>query len=91
MSSEVLKVRLRIHNNIHSVKMSPSSVTDVLINGLESKIVKTVMKGRPESVVTGQYENAVEILSAINQSAVTTKTPQSEEVMEIEVRKLILF
>ena len=52
MSSEVVNVKLRIHNNIHKVKMSPAGVTDVLIEGLNSTIVKTIMKSRAESVVT---------------------------------------
>ena len=86
MSSEVVNVKLRIHNNIHKVKMSPAGVTDVLIEGLNSTIVKTIMKSRAESVVTGQFTNPVEILSAVNQSDVSNIN-QQEEVMEIEVNK----
>ena len=84
MSSDVVKVRMRIMNNIHVVKMSPSGVTDVLLNGLQSTIVKTLKNGRPESIVTGHYENPVEILSAINQSEMPSNTA-TEEVMEFEV------
>ena len=86
MSSEVVNVKLRIHNNIHKVKMSPAGVTDVLIEGLNSTIVKTIMKSRAESVVTVQFTNPVEILSAVNQSDVLNIN-QLEEVMEIEVNK----
>ena len=86
MSSEVVNVKLRIHNNIHKVKMSPAGVTDVLIEGLNSTIVKTIMKSRAESVVTVQFTNPVEILSVVNQSDVLNIN-QLEEVMEIEVNK----
>ena len=86
MSSDVVNVKLRIHNNIHKVKMSPAGVTDVLIEGLNSTNVKTIMKSRAESVVTGQFTNPVEILSAVNQSDVLNIN-QQEEVMEIEVNK----
>ena len=86
MPSEVVNVKLRIHNNIHKVKMSPAGVTDVLIEGLNSTIVKTIMKSRAESVVTVQFTNPVEILLAVNQSDVSNIN-QLEEVMEIEVNK----
>ena len=90
MSSDVVKVRMRILNNIHIVKMSPSGVTDVLLHGLQSTIVKTVKNGRPESIVTGHFDNPVEILSAINQSEMPANVP-SEEVMEIEVSMFMIF
>ena len=83
MSSEVVSVKVRIHNKIYSVKLSPSGVTDVLLNGVDSNIVKTIIRGRADSVVTGTYANPVEILSAINQSEVGAAA--QEEVMEIEV------
>ena len=87
MTSEVVNVKLRIHNNIHKVKMSPSGVTDVLLKGLESTIVKTIMKSRADSVVTGQFPSPVEIISAVNQSNVcNNNVTQGEEIMEIEVR-----
>ena len=91
MSSKVVNVKLRINNNIHNIKMAPSGVTDVLLKGLGSTIVKTIMHSRADSVVTGQFVNAVEILSAVNQSDVSKHTDanQQEEIMEFEVRKLL--
>ena len=87
MSSEVVNVKLRIHNNIHKVKISPAGVTDVLLEGLNSTIVKTIMKSRADSVVTGQFPNPVEILSAVNQSDVSnSNVNQQEQVMEFEVK-----
>ena len=86
MSSEVVNVKLRIFNNIHKVKMSPSGVTEVLLEGLNSTIVKTIKNSRADSVVTGHFESPVEILSAINQSDVSKPGAKpTEEVMEIEV------
>ena len=41
------------------------------------------MRGRAESVVTGQFANPVEVFSAINQSDISS--PKDEEVMEFEV------
>ena len=64
--------------------MSPSGVTEVLLEGLNSTIVKTIKNSRADSVVTGHFENPVEILSAVNQSDVS-KPAATEEVMEIEV------
>ena len=79
-------MKLRIYNNIHKVKMSPSGVTEVLLEGLNSTIVKTIKNSRADSIVTGQFESPVEILSAVNQSDVQTAGKQNqEEVMEIEV------
>ena len=83
MASDVLRVKLRIQNNIYNIMMSPPSLTDVLLKGLNSSTVKTVMTGRAESVVTGQFANPVEVLSAINQSDISS--PKDEEVMEFEV------
>ena len=91
MSSDVVNVKLRINNNIHNIKMSPSGLTDVIIKGLNSMIVKTIMKSRPDSVVTGQFETPVEILYAINQSDVSKNAEQQEEIMEIEVRVIIFM
>ena len=91
MTSEVVNVKLHIHNNVHNVKMSPSGVTEVLVKGLNSTIVKTIMQSRPDSVVTGQFVNPVELLSVINQSDVSSNAPQQEEVMEFEVWLCFLF
>ena len=88
MASDVLRVKLRIQNNIYNVMMSPSSLTDVLLKGLNSSTVKTVMRGAHEGVVTGQFANPVEVLSAINQSDISTG--KDEEVMEFEV-SILLF
>ena len=66
MSSDIMRVKLHVKNNIYSVKIAPSGVTDILMKGLESNTVKAIMRGRPESVVTGQFVNAVEVLSAVN-------------------------
>ena len=87
MSLEVVNVKLRIFNNIHKVKMSPSGVTEVLLEGLNSTIVKTIKNSRADSVVTGQFQSPVEILSAVNQSDVS-KPAATEEVMEIEVSNI---
>ena len=84
MASDVLRVKLRIHNNIYTVRMAPAALTDVLMKGLESATVKTIRRSTPESLVTGQFANAVEVLSAINQSDVSDQN--KEEVMELEVR-----
>ena len=83
MSSDVVRVKLRIHNNLYNVKMSPSSVTDVLKQGLNSTTVQSIMKSTPESMVTGQFAKPVEILSAVNMSEINID--QQEEKMEIEV------
>ena len=91
MTSEVVNVKLCIHNNIHNVKMSPSGVTEVLVKGLNSTMVKTIMQSRPDSVVTGQFANPVELLSVINQSDVSSNAAQQEEVMEFEVWLCFLF
>ena len=93
MSSEVVNVKIRINNNIHKVKMSPSGVTDVLLKGLNSTIVKTIMQSRADSVVTGHFPTPVEILSAVNQSNVSMNnaTKQIEEVMEFEVCQFPTF
>ena len=82
MSSEVLRVKLRIKNNIYTVKMGASALTDVLLKGLDSLTVQTVMRSTPESLVTGQFACPVEVLSAVNQSDTSTQ----ENMMEIEVR-----
>ena len=85
MSSDVLRVKLRVNNNIYSVKMSPAGVTDVLMQGIDSTTVKAIVRGRPESIVTGQFANQVEVLSAVNQSDISKAQENSEERMEIEV------
>ena len=87
MSSDIMRVKLRVKNNIYSVKISPSGVTDILVKGLEPNTVKAIMRGRPESVVTGQFANAVEVLSAVNLTELMQeKDKQNDDhVMEIEV------
>ena len=86
MSSDVVSVKLRVHNKIYTVKLSPSGVTDVLLKGIQSTIVQTITRGKADSVVTGNYANPVEILSVINQSDIgKDPTTAPEEVMEIEV------
>ena len=87
MSADVLRVKLRINNNIYSVKISPSCVTDILMKGMESTTVKAIMRGRPESVVTGQFANAVEILSAVNLADINQgkELQNNEQIMEVEV------
>ena len=87
MASDVLRVKLCIQNNIYNIMMSPFSLTYVLLKGLHSSTVKTVMRGRAESVVTGQFVNPVEVLSAINQSDISTA--KEEETMEFEVSILL--
>ena len=47
--------------------------------------MQTVRRSTPESVVTDQFANAVEVLSAVNQSDISEQNKE-EEVMEIEVR-----
>ena len=84
MSSDIVSVKLGVHNKIYTVKLSPSGVTDVLLKGINSTIVQTITRGKADSIVTGNYANAVEILSVINQSDVGQDTLRpSEEVMEI--------
>ena len=86
MSTDILRVKLCI-NNIYCVKISPSCVTDILMKRMESTSVKAVMRGLPESVVTGQFANAVEILSAVN----LTDMNQEKEVMEVEVSHVLFL
>ena len=71
--------------------MSPAGVTDVLMQGMESTTVKAILRGRPESIVTGQFANQVEVLSAVNQSDITNAQENSEERMEIEVSDFKYF
>ena len=87
MASDVLRVKLRIMNNIYNVSMAPSALTDVLLKGMESVTVKAIRRSNAESVVTGKFANEVEVLSAINQSDVSGgNNQQQEETMEIEVK-----
>ena len=87
MASDVLRVKLRIMNNIYNVSMAPSALTDVLLKGMESVTVKAIKRSNAESVVTGKFANEVEVLSAINQSDVSgVNNQQQEETMEIEVK-----
>ena len=86
MSSDVVSVKLRVQNSIYSVKLSPSGVTDVLLKGINSTIVQTITRGKPDSLVTGNYANPVEILAAVNQSDLGTEQATAyEDLMEIEV------
>ena len=92
MSSDVVSVKLRVHNNIYLVKLSPSGVTDVLLKGINSTIVQTITRGKADSVVTGNYTNPVEILSAINQSDLgQEQVATNEEMMEIEVNNALSY
>ena len=86
MASDVLRVKLRIPNNIYTVSMAPSALTDVLLKGMESVTVKAISRSNAESVVTGKYADEVEVISAINQSDVSANNQQQEETMEIEVQ-----
>ena len=71
---------------MYTVKLSPNGITDVLLKGINSTIVQTVTRGKTDSVVTGNYANAVEMLSVINQSDLAEDRLQpTEEVVEIEV------
>ena len=91
MSLDVVSVKLRVHNKIYTVKLSPSGVTDVLLKGINSTIVQTITRGKADSVVTGNYANPVEILSVINQSDLgNEEATVPEEVMEIEVNYQVL-
>ena len=86
MSSDVVSVKLRVHNKIYTIKLSQSSVTDVLLKGINSTIVQNITRGKADSVVTGNYANPVEILSVINQSDLGNEEARAaEEVMEIKV------
>ena len=87
MSSDIMRVKLHVKNNIYSVKIAPSGVTDILMKGLESNTVKAIMRGRPESVVTGQFANAIEVLSAVNLTEMVQEKEKKNDdhVMEIEV------
>ena len=92
MSSDIVSVKLRVHNKIYTVKLSPSGVTDVLLKGINSTIGQIITRGKADSVVAGNYANAVEILSVINQSNLgQDRLTPNEEVMEIEVHFLILY
>ena len=39
MSSDVVSVKLRVHNKIYTVKLSPSGVTDVLLKGNQQSTI----------------------------------------------------
>ena len=86
MSSDIMRVKFRV-KNFYSVKIAPSGVTDILMKGLESNTVKAIMRGRPESVVTGQFANAIEVLSAVNLTEMVQEKEKKNDdhVMEIEV------
>ena len=86
MSSEVVNVRVRVLNKVYAIKVSPRGVTDILINGLNSRIIQTIQKGKHESVVVGEFRNPVEILSAVNQTEMSAGvTPPADGTMEIEI------
>ena len=85
MSSDVVNIKLRINNSIYTVKMSAGCLTEVLIQGLTSPTVQTILRGTPESLITGSFSNAVEVLSAINQSDTSTTTKEQEGSMDFEV------
>ena len=86
MSSEVVNVRVRVLNKVYAIKVCPSGVTDILINGLNSRIIQTIQKGKHESVVVGKFRNPVEILSAVNQTEMSAGvTPPADGTMEIEI------
>ena len=91
MSSDEVNVKLRINNSIYTVKMSAGCLTEVLIQGLTSPTVQTILRGTPESLITGSFSNAVEVLSAINQSDTSTTDKQQEGAMEFEIHITIWY
>ena len=85
MASDLVNVKLRINNSIYTFKMSTGCLTEVLIQGLSSTTIQTMLRGTPESFITGTFSNAVEVLSAINQSNTSQEHNPQEGAMDFEV------
>ena len=91
MASDMVNVKIRINNSIYTVKMSAGCLTEVLIQGLSSPMVQTILRGTPESIIAGTFSNAVEVLSAINQSDTSQSNQPAEGAMEFEVNIILKY
>ena len=85
-NSDSVCLQLCIGNKIFKATVTSNAVAEILINKEKSSIVQLMSKGRPESVVVGNFKEKVEIMSVAKMEVVTSNlNNNAEEVMEVEV------